>query len=71
MQVYLYILIFINISGGLIQSRSVKLLERMTNIEEPESRDSWWSELRLEIRSHARALSCNIVLGYSEHTAIW
>lgn len=56
--------------GGLIQSRSVKLLERITNIEEPESRDSWWSELRLEIRSHARALSCNIVLGYSEHTAI-
>lgn len=55
----------------MVNAKSVKLLERMSNMEEPESRDAWWSELRLEMRSHARALSCNVVLGYSEHTAIW
>uniref|UniRef100_A0A8D8LCW9 C2 domain-containing protein 5 n=1 Tax=Cacopsylla melanoneura TaxID=428564 RepID=A0A8D8LCW9_9HEMI len=56
--------------GGTVRANSVKLLERMTNLEEPESRDAWWTELRLEVRSHARALACNVVLGYSEHTAI-
>jgi hypothetical protein len=55
----------------MVNAKSVKLLERMSNMEEPESRDSWWSELRLEMRSHARALSCNVILGYSENTAIW
>ncbi|XP_008484799.1 C2 domain-containing protein 5-like isoform X1 [Diaphorina citri] len=57
--------------GGTVRANSVKLLERMTNLEEPESRDAWWTELRLEVRSHSRALACNVVLGYSEHTAIW
>lgn len=55
----------------MVNAKSVKLLERMSNMEEPESRDAWWSELRLEMRSHARALSCNVILGYSENTAIW
>lgn len=59
------------LSGGAVSSRSVKLLERITNLEKPESRDTWWSELRLEIRSHARALNCNAVLGYTETTSIW
>lgn len=57
--------------GGTVSSRSVKLLERITNLEEPETRDTWWKELRMEVRSHARALGCNVVLGYSEHTSIW
>ncbi|XP_069698681.1 C2 domain-containing protein 5 isoform X5 [Periplaneta americana] len=56
--------------GGTVSSRSVKLLERITNLEEPETRDAWWTELRMEVRSHARALGCNVVLGYSEHTSI-
>lgn len=64
-----YILEFI--LGGMVNAKSVKLLERMSNMEEPESRDAWWNELRLEMRSHARALSCNVILGYSENTAIW
>ena len=38
--------------------------------EEPRVKDSWWSEIRMEICSHTRALSCNGVIGYSEHTAI-
>ena len=38
--------------------------------EEPRVRDSWWSEIRMEMRSHTRALNCNVVIGYSEHTCI-
>lgn len=52
-----------------MSARSVKLLERSTIDEEPETRDTWWNELRLEVRSHARALACNVILGYSENTA--
>ncbi|XP_018327018.1 C2 domain-containing protein 5 isoform X4 [Agrilus planipennis] len=61
---------FILCIGGAVSARSVKLLERISNLEEPESRDTWWSELRMEIRSHARTLNCNAVLGYSEATSI-
>ncbi|KAF5300394.1 hypothetical protein FQR65_LT01015 [Abscondita terminalis] len=56
--------------GGVVSARSVKLLERVTNLEEPESRDTWWTELRMEIRSHMRSLFCNAVLGYSESASI-
>ncbi|KAK3931805.1 C2 domain-containing protein 5 [Frankliniella fusca] len=61
---------FVQSIGGTVSSRSVKLLERITNLEEPETRDTWWKELRMEVRSHARALGCNVVLGYSENTSI-
>jgi hypothetical protein len=60
----------ISVIGGTVSSRSVKLLERITNLEEPETRDAWWTEIRMEVRSHARALGCNVVLGYSESTSI-
>ncbi|KAL0117799.1 hypothetical protein PUN28_008888 [Cardiocondyla obscurior] len=56
--------------GGLVSSKSVKLLERISNLEEPEGRDSWWTEIRMEVRSHARALACNVVIGYKEETSI-
>lgn len=56
--------------GATVAARSVKLLERVPNPDEPETRDSWWTELRMEIRSHARALGCNVILGYSEETTI-
>ncbi|XP_046752356.1 uncharacterized protein LOC124415097 isoform X2 [Diprion similis] len=56
--------------GGTVSARSVKLLERISNLEEPESRDAWWTEIRMEVRSHARALACNVVLGYREETSI-
>ncbi|XP_011298320.1 uncharacterized protein [Fopius arisanus] len=56
--------------GGLVSARSVKLIERITNLEEPEGRDAWWKEIRMEVRSHARALGCNVVLGYKEEISI-
>ena len=39
--------------------------------DDPETRDAWWTELRTEIRSHARALGCHAVIGYCELTSIW
>uniref|UniRef100_UPI00358E4398 C2 domain-containing protein 5 isoform X2 n=1 Tax=Myxine glutinosa TaxID=7769 RepID=UPI00358E4398 len=56
--------------AGVVSARSVKLLDRIYNPDEPETRDAWWAELRQEIRSHARALGCHAVIGYSEHTSI-
>ena len=41
-----------------------------TILDEPETRDTWWIELRTEIRSHARAMGCHAVVGYSERTTI-
>lgn len=35
-----------------------------------ETRDSWWAEIRNEIKNHARALNCPHVVGYTETTTI-
>ncbi|XP_043943642.1 C2 domain-containing protein 5 isoform X10 [Protopterus annectens] len=56
--------------GGVVSARSVKLLDRIHNPDEPETRDAWWAEIRLEIKSHAKALGCHAVVGYSESTNI-
>ncbi|XP_035497366.1 C2 domain-containing protein 5 isoform X13 [Scophthalmus maximus] len=56
--------------GGVVSARSVKLLDRIHNPDEPETRDAWWEEIRQEIKSHAKALGCHAVLGYSESTSI-
>ena len=40
-------------------------------LDEPETRDEWWIEVRNEIKSHYRAMGCNAVIGYSENTSIW
>uniref|UniRef100_A0A182R520 C2 domain-containing protein n=1 Tax=Anopheles funestus TaxID=62324 RepID=A0A182R520_ANOFN len=56
--------------GATVTARSVKLLERVPNPNEPETRDSWWNEIRTEVRSHARSLGCNVILGYVEQTTI-
>ncbi|XP_077123328.1 C2 domain-containing protein 5 isoform X5 [Ranitomeya variabilis] len=56
--------------GGVVSARSVKLLDRIHNPDEPETRDAWWAEIRQEIKSHAKALGCQAVVGYSECTSI-
>ncbi|XP_058883102.1 C2 domain-containing protein 5-like isoform X24 [Acipenser ruthenus] len=56
--------------GGVVSARSVKLLDRIHNPDEPETRDAWWEEIRQEIKSHAKALGCHAVIGYSESTSI-
>ena len=35
-----------------------------------ETRDSWFIELRMEIRGHAKSLGCNVVLGYNENVNV-
>ncbi|XP_044308163.1 C2 domain-containing protein 5 isoform X19 [Varanus komodoensis] len=56
--------------GGVVSARSVKLLDRIHNPDDPETRDAWWAEIRQEIKSHAKALGCHAVVGYSESTSI-
>ncbi|KAK2569500.1 C2 domain-containing protein 5 [Acropora cervicornis] len=61
---------FLKHIGGVVTARSVKLLDKINHPDEPETRDAWWSEVRMEIRSHARALGCHAVIGYYEITSI-
>jgi len=57
--------------GGLVTARSVKFLGNLASkLSDQETRDGWWSELRDEIRSHARTLCCWHVIGYSEASTI-
>ncbi|XP_071807193.1 C2 domain-containing protein 5-like isoform X1 [Asterias amurensis] len=56
--------------GGVVTARSVKLLDRIHNPDEPETRDAWWTEIRTEIRSHATTMGCHAVIGYKETTSI-
>lgn len=57
--------------GGLVTARSVKYLGNLASrLSDQETRDSWWSELRDEIRSHAKVLCCTHVVGYLEASTI-
>ncbi|XP_071444840.1 uncharacterized protein [Hetaerina americana] len=65
--------------AGTVSARSVKLLSSGGDgggggsggeEEAWEQRDAWWTEVRMEIRSHARALACDVVVAYSEKTSI-
>ncbi|XP_039203292.1 C2 domain-containing protein 5 isoform X11 [Crotalus tigris] len=59
---------FVGIMGN---TRSHKLLDwNSCNSDDPETRDAWWAEVRQEIKSHAKALGCHAVVGYSESTSI-
>lgn len=57
--------------GGMVSSKSVKLLEEVDDRDESDAREAWWVEIRQEVRSHARALGCNMIVGYRENTVIW
>ncbi|XP_046399773.1 uncharacterized protein LOC124166342 isoform X2 [Ischnura elegans] len=74
-----YPLGFILHLAGTVSARSVKLLSSGSDgggggsggeEEAWEQRDAWWTEVRMEIRSHARALACDVVVAYSEKTSI-
>lgn len=56
--------------GGVVSAKSVKVLSEESEYGSAATRDRWLSELREEIKSHARSLGCNIVLGYSESISI-
>jgi len=57
--------------GGLVTARSVKYLGNLASqLSDQETRDSWWTELRDEIRAHCKVLCCSHVIGYLEASTI-
>ena len=57
--------------GGLVAVRSVKFLGKLASkLSDQETRDGWWTELRDEIRGHAKTLCCSHVIGYTEASTI-
>jgi len=57
--------------GGMVAARSVKVVGQEGKQERAvEVHDSWWNELREEIKTHARSLSCCHVIGYTETASI-
>lgn len=46
--------------GATVSARSVKLLEKAAEKDEIETRDSWFNELRMEIRGHAKSLGVGL-----------
>ena len=59
------------LSGILYLMPCDDILLPMICTDDPETRDMWWKEVRIEVRSHAKALGCDTVLGYQESTSIW
>ncbi|PVU95741.1 hypothetical protein BB561_001631 [Smittium simulii] len=53
--------------GGAVMAHSVKVIED----DEEKTRQSWWDELRKEIKNHAKSLGCTHVIGYSETCAVY
>jgi uncharacterized protein YbjQ (UPF0145 family) len=56
--------------AGVVQARAIKVLSDKKLEELGKERDSWWQEIRQEIRENARLLSCTHVVGYTEKTYI-
>jgi C2 domain len=57
--------------GGMVTARSVKYLGNLASkLSDQETRDSWWTELRDEIRAHAKILCCSHIIGYLEASTI-
>ncbi|KAJ3271763.1 hypothetical protein HDV01_006371 [Terramyces sp. JEL0728] len=54
-------------TGGLVCAASIKILDN----DERDIREAWWSELREEMKSHAKTLGCNHIAGYTEQTSIY
>ena len=56
--------------AGVVSARSVKLVSTSKNSKHAQPlRDSWFSEIREEMRAHARSLGCSSVIGYIEDTS--
>jgi hypothetical protein len=57
--------------SGVVTARSIKVIPRVrSDNQNQQIRDSWWSEVREEIRSHARFMNCQFVIGYTESATI-
>lgn len=57
--------------SGVVTARSIKVIPRVRSDNQNQAiRDSWWSEVREEVRSNARFLNCQFVIGYTETATI-
>ncbi|KAJ2999533.1 hypothetical protein HDV02_002680 [Globomyces sp. JEL0801] len=56
-------------TGGYVCAAAIKILDTDTR-EIRDVRDQWWTEIRDELKLHAKTLGCNYVVGYSEMTSI-
>eukprot|EP00736_Rhodelphis_marinus_P014184 Rmarinus@m.29539 len=56
--------------AGVVSAKAVKLLGGRAGEKMQEVRDSWWSEVRDEIKAHCRSLGCSFVVGYAEEMTI-
>lgn len=58
--------------GGLITAKSIKVCHKLEKNRKQLAKihDSWWNELRDELKSHARTLRCNHIIGYEENMYI-
>lgn len=56
--------------GCVVSARSVKLIISMKKTAFTKQIDTWWNELREEIKSHAKTLECTHVIGYEETVEI-
>src|SRR5690242_17725220 len=65
---YCSIFVLVFFTGGLVAARAVKLLD--TRNANTKVRDKWWTEIRTEIKLHAKTMNCTTVLGYIETTTI-
>eukprot|EP01063_Lacrimia_lanifica_P009068 TRINITY_DN16096_c0_g1_i1.p1 TRINITY_DN16096_c0_g1~~TRINITY_DN16096_c0_g1_i1.p1 ORF type:complete len:1248 (+),score=444.38 TRINITY_DN16096_c0_g1_i1:155-3898(+) len=54
--------------GGVVSARSIKLITALKSKAVVQERDSWWQEIREEVKINARAFCCNAVVGYTETT---
>ena len=53
--------------GGLVAARSVKIVSRIKNRTSiSQERDTWWQEVREEIKANSRSFHCNAIIGYKE-----
>lgn len=58
--------------AGVVMAHSIKLVPKGSSEEKGRAtRDKWWSELRAEVKSHARFVGCQYVLGYRETTVFY
>jgi uncharacterized protein YbjQ (UPF0145 family) len=55
--------------AGVVTAHAIKIFKKGSSEEKGRVvRDRWWSELRAEVKNHARFVGCQYVLGYRETT---
>ena len=58
---------------GCLQPRELWFIDfnHVMPADDPETRDAWWREIRVEMKAHLKAMGCSVIMGYCENTSIW